>query len=211
MPRAMPKAGSRITCAPPFAQGLNEAATVEALSYVIWPCGVNAFLSVCETWHGLMQSGALTPSARFGIWAAWRPLTGAAATVWADFRQHDGVNDRPSEKLVRDYLLAVEKRDLPRAYAMLAEDFVMVFPGGVRMTSLRAVLDWAAPRYRFVKKTFDSFDHAGSAAFSSGTLHGEWPDGTPFSGIRFIDRFQIVEGKLTRPDVWNDMAELRPR
>jgi alkylhydroperoxidase/carboxymuconolactone decarboxylase family protein YurZ len=52
-----------------YAQGLDEAAMVEALSYVIWPCGVNAFLSACETWAGLMQSGAITPSPRFKIWA----------------------------------------------------------------------------------------------------------------------------------------------
>lgn len=117
----------------------------------------------------------------------------------------------PSEKLVRDYLLAMEERDLPRAQAMLADGFAMVFPGDIRMTSITAVLEWAAPRYRFVKKTFDHFDDAGSVVFSSGRLHGEWPDGTPFSGIRFIDRFEIVDGKLTRQDVWNDMAELRPR
>jgi ketosteroid isomerase-like protein len=117
----------------------------------------------------------------------------------------------PSEKLVRDYLLAMEERDLPRAQAMLSPDFAMVFPGDIRMNSISAVLEWAAPRYRFVKKTFDHFDDAGTVVFSSGTLHGEWPDGTPFSGIRFIDRFEIADGKLTRQDVWNDMAELRPR
>jgi alkylhydroperoxidase/carboxymuconolactone decarboxylase family protein YurZ len=65
-----------------YAQGLDEAAMVEALSYVIWPCGVNAFLSACETWLELMQSGAVTPSTRFRIWAdmggmgAFDPETG---------------------------------------------------------------------------------------------------------------------------------------
>lgn len=65
-----------------YAQGLDETAMVEALSYVIWPCGVNAFLSACETWGGLMQSGAVTPSPRFQIWAdmagmgAFDPETG---------------------------------------------------------------------------------------------------------------------------------------
>ncbi len=117
----------------------------------------------------------------------------------------------PSQNLVRDYLLAMEDRDLPRAQAMLAPDFVMVFPGDVRMTSIAVVLEWAASRYRFVKKSFERFDDAGHVVFASGTLHGEWPDGTPFSGIRFIDRFDIVDGKLARQDVWNDMAELRPR
>lgn len=65
------------------ALGLDEAAMVEALSYIIWPCGVNAFLAACETWVGLMKSGAVTPSARFSVWAemamgAYDPDSGAA-------------------------------------------------------------------------------------------------------------------------------------
>ncbi|MDP2084969.1 MAG: carboxymuconolactone decarboxylase family protein [Gemmobacter sp.] len=52
-----------------YALGVDEAAMVEALSYIIWPCGVNAFVSACETWHALMQAGAVTPSPRFKVWA----------------------------------------------------------------------------------------------------------------------------------------------
>jgi hypothetical protein len=42
-----------------------------------------------------------------------------------------------------------------------------------------------------------------------GTLYGEWSDGTPFSGVRFIDRFTIKDGLLTDQRVWNDLAERR--
>ena len=41
-----------------------------------------------------------------------------------------------------------------------------------------------------------------------GTLNGEWPDGQAFSGIRFIDRFEITQGRITRQQVWNDIAEV---
>lgn len=66
-----------------YAVGLDEGAMVESLSYIIWPCGVNAFLAACETWAGLMKSGAVTPSPRFAVWAemamgAFDPETGAA-------------------------------------------------------------------------------------------------------------------------------------
>lgn len=116
-----------------------------------------------------------------------------------------------AETLVRAYLAAMEARDLPAAQAMLAPGFAMVFPGDVRMTSLAEVLEWAAPRYRFVKKRHERFDAAGNVVYILGTLYGEWPDGTPFEGIRYIDRFEIADGKLVRQDVWNDMGELRPR
>ena len=41
-----------------------------------------------------------------------------------------------------------------------------------------------------------------------GTLYGELLDGTPYSGIRFIDRFTVRDGKLVDQMVWNDMAEV---
>ena len=116
-----------------------------------------------------------------------------------------------AETLVRACLAAMEARDLPAAQAMLAPGFAMVFPGDVHMTSLAQVLEWAAPRYRFVRKTFDRFDAAGEVVYITGTLYGEWPDGTPFDGIRYVDRFEIAEGRLIRQDVWNDMGEIRPR
>ena len=33
--------------------------------------------------------------------------------------------------------------------------------------------------------------------------------GACFEGIRFIDRFEVIDGKITKQDVWNDMAEVR--
>jgi 4-oxalocrotonate tautomerase family enzyme len=52
--------------------------------------------------------------------------------------------------------------------------------------------------------TADHLDHA--VVTCHGHLHGEWPDGTAFEGVRFIDRFEIRAGRLTRQDVWNDLA-----
>jgi ketosteroid isomerase-like protein len=115
------------------------------------------------------------------------------------------------EALVRRYLAAMEARDLATASALLAPGFAMTFPGGVRLASLEALVDWATPRYRSVRKTYDRFDTAGDVVYCFGTLAGEWPDGTPFAGIRFIDRFEIRDGRLADQKVWNDLAEVRPR
>jgi len=43
--------------------------------------------------------------------------------------------------------------------------------------------------------------------YSIGTLYGEWPDGTPFEGNRYVDRFVVRGGKIVQMDVWNDSAE----
>lgn len=52
-----------------YAAGVPEAKLVEALTLVIWPTGVNRFLEACTVWHGLMTSGAVTPSPLFRAWA----------------------------------------------------------------------------------------------------------------------------------------------
>ena len=47
--------------------------------------------------------------------------------------------------------------------------------------------------------------------YNIGALYGEWPDGTPFDGNRYVDRFLVSRGKIVRMDVWNHRAEiLRP-
>ena len=43
--------------------------------------------------------------------------------------------------------------------------------------------------------------------YSVGTLYGEWPDGTPFEGNRYVDRFVVRDGQIVKMDVWNDSAE----
>jgi len=111
--------------------------------------------------------------------------------------------------IVHAYLAAMEARDLPAAQAFLAPGFTMTFPGGVTMTTLQDLIAWSAPRYRFVKKTYDRFDALPGLVYCFGSLHGEWPDGTAFAGIRFIDRFELSGRLISRQDVWNDMGEAR--
>ncbi|MEM8869517.1 MAG: nuclear transport factor 2 family protein [Pseudomonadota bacterium] len=115
-----------------------------------------------------------------------------------------------AEVLVRRYLEAMAVRDLGAARALLAPRFEMFFPGNVRFTTLEQLIEWSAPRYRHVQKAIACIDIAGSrVAYCSGTLSGQWTDGSQFEGIRFIDRFEIADDRLQRQDVWNDMAEMR--
>jgi 4-oxalocrotonate tautomerase family enzyme len=115
---------------------------------------------------------------------------------------------------VHAFLKAMEERDLDTAETMLAEGFKMIFPGAAPMHKLSELVDWARPRYHFIKKTYTGFDAmpggAGQIVYARGKLEGEWNDGTSFGGIRFIDRFDLKDGKILRQDVWNDLGEARP-
>ena len=116
--------------------------------------------------------------------------------------------------VVKDYLAAMEARDLDRAKSHLHADFSMTFPSGRTMTSLQDLIEWSKTRYSHVAKTFEGFDEAfdGDRAivWCRGTLRGAWLDGRPFEGIRFTDRFEIVAGRILRQEVWNDLSEHRP-
>lgn len=114
---------------------------------------------------------------------------------------------------MRDYLMAMEQRELEKAGHYLSEDFVMTFPGSGTLTSLNQLVEWSRGRYRFVMKTLAAVNVAYEmdqiVVFVHGTLHGEWPDGTNFKDVRFIDRFEIRDDLLVRQDVWNDLADAR--
>lgn len=115
-----------------------------------------------------------------------------------------------ASRQVRAFLDCMEQRDLPAAARFLASDFEMHFPDAPVMRRLEELVERARGRYRSVAKTYTSFDESWSddstVVYCFGTLHGEWPDGTAFSGIRFIDRFELVQGLIRRQDVWNDLA-----
>ena len=121
---------------------------------------------------------------------------------------------RQPEEIVRAFLAAMEARDLEMAGQCLADGFTMTFPGGNHFTSLEELVAWSRKRYQSVTKTFDGFNCAfhgtNATVFCFGTLSGIWPDGTAFTGIRFIDRFELEGETITSQMVWNDLAEARP-
>jgi SnoaL-like domain len=113
--------------------------------------------------------------------------------------------------IVSDYLRAMEARDLARAARFLAPGAQVTFPGGVRLDDVHAIVAASAKRYRVVQKRFERIDvcadSGGWIVYNFGTLYGEWFDGRPFAGVRYIDRFELDEhGLIRRQDVWNDAA-----
>ncbi len=117
--------------------------------------------------------------------------------------------------IVTRYLDAMEQRDLDTAESFLADGFVMHFPNTAPMHDLSALIEWAKTRYQYVKKTYSGIeafqgDDCGVVVVR-GHLNGAWPDGSAFKSVRFIDRFEVVRGKIRLQDVWNDLGEVRPK
>ena len=161
----------------------------------------------------------LTDAARLVVPAPPEAVTVMIQEHGADeyFRGRIGRDPAPAlpepATTVQRFLTCMEARDLDAAEAMLGEGFTMQFPGAAPMTALAELVAWAKPRYASISKTYSGFDTGLSAGdaqivYCHGTLAGTWRDGTSFAGIRFVDRFELQRGKITRQDVWNDIGEM---
>ena len=119
-----------------------------------------------------------------------------------------------ARQLVEAYLEASMVPDPVKARSFVASDVRITFTGGRRFSDPSESSAFNAKRYAWVKKRFERTDVvAGATAteavvYNIGALYGEWPDGTPFDGNRYVDRFVVRDGKIVRMDVWNDSAEI---
>lgn len=113
--------------------------------------------------------------------------------------------------LVERFLVASMIPDPETAATFMAPDVAITFTGGRKFKHPRDSTAFNAKRYKWVKKKMERTDVAPgdgeTVVYNTGTLYGEWPDGTPFEGNRYVDRFVVRGGKIVKMDVWNDSAE----
>lgn len=115
--------------------------------------------------------------------------------------------------LVDEYLRLLMRPDPDAARRFVAPGLRIRFTGGRAMSDPAECAAFNAGRYRWVKKRIDATETVAggtpqaTVVYSLGTLHGEWPDGTPFEGNRYVDRYVVSDGLITQMDVWNDSAE----
>ena len=113
--------------------------------------------------------------------------------------------------LVEQFLVASMVPDPETAGTFMSADVVITFTGGRKFKHPRDATAFNAMRYKWVKKKMERTDvspgDGETIVYNTGTLYGEWHDGTPFEGNRYVDRFVVRGGKIVETDVWNDSAE----
>ncbi len=118
----------------------------------------------------------------------------------------------PAE-VVNEFLRLIMLPDPVSASRYTAADMKILFTGGRAMRAPAECTQFNASRYKWVKKRIERTETvmpepgADTVVYSLGTLYGEWPDGTPFEGNRYVDRYVVRDGLITHMDVWNDSAE----
>jgi len=115
-------------------------------------------------------------------------------------------------EIVECYLVASMVPDPVTAARYVAADVKITFTGGRQMQHPREAAAFNAARYKWVKKKMERIDVVAGAhetiVYNLGQLYGQWPDGTPFEGNRYLDRFVVRDGKIVAMEVWNDSAEM---
>ena len=114
--------------------------------------------------------------------------------------------------IIEKFLAATMSGDKEKSRALAAPNLVFTFTGGRRFERAEQTGEFNALRYKNVKKDIAGYDICEDpdghlVVYCLGTLYGAWPDGTSFEGNRFIDRFEIRDGRIEKIDVWNDSAE----
>jgi len=125
--------------------------------------------------------------------------------------------------VVDEFLRLIMLPDPVAARRYTAPGLAIRFTGGRAMADPTECTAFNQGRYQWVKKRIERTEtvsailvHGAQAGapdpeetvvYSIGTLYGAWPDGTPFEGNRYLDRYVVRAGLITRMDVWNDSAE----
>ena len=118
-----------------------------------------------------------------------------------------------SGEVVDEFLRLVMIPDPIAARRFVSAELRIRFTGGRPMRDPAETTAFNAGRYRWVKKRIERTETVanataeGTVVYSLGTLYGSWPDGTPFEGNRYVDRYVVRDGLIVHMDVWNDSAE----
>ena len=120
-------------------------------------------------------------------------------------------------EVVNEFLRLIMLPDPVAASHYTAVDMQILFTGKRAMRAPAECTKFNASRYKWVKKRIERTDtviasvqeaqRGETIVYSIGTLYGEWPDGTPFEGNRYVDRYVVKNGLITHMEVWNDSAE----
>ncbi len=110
------------------------------------------------------------------------------------------------------FLALIAERRMEEASRYLAPSARIVFPPGRAFASMAEMAAGMQARYRSVDKVRERWDiwtreDGTTVVYNSGTLYGVNLHGVPFSGVRYLDRFELRNGLIVGQEVWNDLAE----
>ena len=116
-------------------------------------------------------------------------------------------------QVVDEFLRLVMIPDPQSASRFTAPGIRIRFTGNREMHAPSDTSAFNAKRYAWVKKKIERTEVVAggtpdeTVVYSLGTLYGAWPDGTAFEDNRYVDRYVVRHGLISRMDVWNDSAE----
>ncbi|WP_254838899.1 nuclear transport factor 2 family protein [Natronomonas marina] len=110
-------------------------------------------------------------------------------------------------EIAEEFLNRLEDERRDTVDELVGDDAVITVPGArfEGPGATEAFLAHYDPRYDWAAKDFDRWIETDQAAISIGTLYGEDNDGEGFSGVRYVDVYEVDDGLIRRLDIWNDL------
>lgn len=113
---------------------------------------------------------------------------------------------------VKQFIAAINSRDLQAAESVSDPNLEMFFPAGVTLTGVAGFFDWLKKRTPVSRYDYDTFHAVLSGSdfivYASGSATGELASGVSFTAVRVLDRFLIRDGKIVKKEAWSDMGEV---
>lgn len=116
---------------------------------------------------------------------------------------------RPPRAVVEEFFDRMADTDRRESIGELfTADAVITVPGDrfTGGTAASAFLAYLEPRYAWAAKEFDEWIETDDIVISVGRLYGVDNDGADFNDVRYVDLYRVIEGKIDRLDIYNDLA-----
>ena len=118
------------------------------------------------------------------------------------------MSERSPRAVVEEFFDRMDDERRSSVGELFADDAVITVPDA-RFEGPDAAaefLAFLAPRYERAAKEFDRWIESGDRVVSTGTLYGVDDDGERFEDVRYVDVYEVRDGRIVRMDVYNDLA-----
>lgn len=126
--------------------------------------------------------------------------------------RHKGRNDRAAlSAMIKEFFDRMADDERRGTVGDLFSKAAVITLPGARFEGPNApeeMLAFFATRYEWAAKDFDRWyvDLEQGVVVSVGTLYGVDNAGEPFEDVRYVDMYELVDGEITRMDVYNDLT-----
>lgn len=110
--------------------------------------------------------------------------------------------------IVEEFFSRMENGNRETITDLFHADAVITLPGAQFSgpTAPEEFLAHLEPRYEWAAKEYDRWIETDETVVSIGRLYGIDIEGAEFGDVRYVDVYEVTDGKISQLDIYNDLA-----